>query len=186
MPREFHTDVDLKGLLCLGGSAGTAGKVLTSQGPSSPPTWETPAGGSVSGNVQLDSLGIGVAPISGVELALNGSTFAVRSSVTAVSSVYTLDIRAANEFVTDAAIAGNVTINLSNLNVLPSGYTWRGVLRFAYTSGTVSWFTGNSGYTVKWDGGTAVTLNGGQTEAVVIDVVGGSTIIEVVALRGRA
>lgn len=37
--KEFHTDVDLKGRVLLAGSAGTSGKVLTSQGPSAVPVW---------------------------------------------------------------------------------------------------------------------------------------------------
>lgn len=183
MPKEFHTDVDLKGRLYLGGATGTSGQVLTSQGASSPPVWQTPAGDP---NPQLTTLGIGVAPISGVELAVNGCTFLLRSTVTAVSNVYTLDITAANEFTTAATIAANTTINLSNLATLPTGYTWRGVLRFTYSSGTVSWFTGNGGYTVKWDGGSAPTLTANDREAIVIEVVGGTTIIEVAALKGRA
>jgi hypothetical protein len=88
--------------------------------------------------------------------------------VTISGSTYTLDVTAANEFVTAAAIAGATTINLSNLASLPAGYRWRGVFSFAYTSGTVSWFTGNTGYTVEWDGDTAPTLTTGDLETVVI------------------
>ena len=40
-PKEFHCDIDLKGLLYLGGSAGIAGQVLASNGPSSLPTWQS-------------------------------------------------------------------------------------------------------------------------------------------------
>jgi hypothetical protein len=76
------------------------------------------------------------------------------STVTISGGVCTLDVTAANEFVTAAAtpINGATTINLSNLASLPAGYRWRGVFSFAYTSGAVSWFAGNTGYTVKWDG----------------------------------
>jgi hypothetical protein len=60
------------------------------------------------------------------------------------------------------------------------------VLSFQYTSGTISWFTGNSGYTVKWDGGTAMTPTASEVEKVVIEVVGGGTTIEIAPLKGRA
>lgn len=113
------------------------------------------------------------------------TTYSLRQTVTAVSSTYTLDTAVANEFVTSAAIAGNVTINLANLASIPSGYVWRGVLRFSYTSGTITWFSGNTGYTVKWDGGSAMTPTASDQEGVIIEVVGGGTVIEVAALRGR-
>ena len=119
-------------------------------------------------------------------LQLASNTMQIRRTVTAVSSVYTLDVLSANEFVTAAAIAGATTINLSNLANIPSGYIWRGVLSFAYTSGTITWFSGNSGYTVKWDGGTAITPTASERETVIIAVVGGETTIEIAALRGRA
>jgi hypothetical protein len=135
---------------------------------------------------QLAALGLNVAPVSGFELTLGGSTCQLVTTVTAASGVYTLDVTAANEFVTAAAIAGATTINLSNLASLPNGYRWRGVLSFAYTSGVVSFFTGNTGYTVKWDGGTAPTLTASDLETVVITVRGGVSVIEVTAQQGRA
>jgi hypothetical protein len=134
---------------------------------------------------QFAGLGLGTAAVAGWELTVNGGTCQLRSSVSAVSGVYSLDVQAANEFVTAATINAATTINLSNLNTIPTGYVWRGVLSFAYTSGVVSWFTSNSGYTVKWDGGTAPTLTANETESVVITVVGGGSTIEVAALQGR-
>lgn len=136
--------------------------------------------------IRFDQVGLGTAAVSGWDLAIADSLVQRRVTVTASSGTFTLDVQAANEFVTNAAINGTTTINLSNLANIPSGYVWRGVLRFAYTSGTVSWFTGNSGYTVKWDGGIAPTLTAGETESIVIEVVGGASTIEVAALRGRA
>jgi hypothetical protein len=119
-------------------------------------------------------------------LVTNGGVVQNRSSLTVSSGTYTVDVTAANEFVTGAAIAGATTINLSNLASIPSGYVWRGVLTFSYTSGTISWFTGNAGYTVKWDGGTAMTPTANDVEKVVIEVVGGGTTIEIAPLKGRA
>lgn len=135
---------------------------------------------------QFSRLGLGVAAATDLELAVGGAVVQLRQTVTAVSSTYTLDVTAANEFITSAAIAGAVTINLSNLASIPSGYVWRGVLRFQFTSGSVSWFAGNSGYTVKWDGGSQMTLTASDQEVVVIEVVGGGSVIEIAALRGRS
>ena len=115
----------------------------------------------------------------------SGTTYQTRQTVTVSSGVYTLDVTAANEFVTAAAIAGATTINLSNLTSIPNGAVWRGVLSFSYTSGTISWFTGNSGYSVRWDGGATIAPTASEVEKVVIEVVGGSSIIEVAALKGR-
>jgi hypothetical protein len=206
---------------------------------------------------QFDGLGLGTAALYGWKLVTNGSMVQNRASLTASGGTYTLDVQAANEFVTGAAIAGATIINLSNLSIIPSGYIWRGVLSFSYTSGTISWFptiamvtstassisgttltvggtvtaifrvgqtlsgtgvtagttitalgTGTGGpgtytvsasqtvastaingnYTVKWDGGTAITPTAGEVEKVVIEVVGGgyTPFIEIAALRGRA
>ena len=149
------------------------------------PTPET-VGLGTSSTPQFAELGLGTAAVAGWKLTAGGGICQLRSSVSAVSGVYTLDVQTANEFVAAAAINGATTINLSNLNTIPTGYVWRGVLSFAYTSGVVSWFTGNSGYTVKWDGGIAPTLTASETESVVITVVGGGSTIEVAALQGRA
>ena len=135
---------------------------------------------------QFASIGLGVAAATDLELTVNGAVVQARPTLTASSGTYTLDITTANEFVTGAAIAGATTINLSNLGSIPSGYVWRGVLSFAYTSGTITWFSGNSGYSVKWDGGSAMTPTAGETETVVISVVGGGTTIEIATLRGRS
>lgn len=153
------------------------------------PALGTPASGNITnctGSPQLTAVGIGVAPASGVGLQLAVDVMQLRSSLTAASGVYTIDVLTGNEFVTGAAINGATTINLSNLDGIPSGYVWRGVLTFSYTSGAITWFSGNAGYTVKWDGGTAVTPTASDVETVVITVVGGTTTIEVAALRGRA
>jgi hypothetical protein len=81
-------------------------------------------------------------------------------------------------------INGAVTINLSNLASLPSGYRWTGVLDFAYTSGTISWFTGNAGFTTRWDRNAVLVPNPGETESVIIRVIGGRSVIRVASLGG--
>ena len=169
-----------------------AGMVLAgpASGADAVPTFRMLSPGDVglgtSSTPQFAGLGLGTDAVDGWELTVNGGTCQLRSSVTAASGVYTLDVQAANEFVTAAAINAATTINLSNLNTIPAGYVWRGVLTFSYTSGTVTWFSGNTGYTVKWDGGTAMTLTAGEVETVVISVVGGGNTIEIAPLKGRA
>lgn len=172
----------------------TAGKLVVLDGSARLPAVDgsqltnlpTPGSGT---SQQLASLGLGVAAATGFELTLGGSTIQLVSTVTVSSGVYTLDITAANEFVTAAAIAGATTINLSNLTSLPTGYRWRGVFSFAYTSGALTWFssfTATAGNLVKWDTGTAIVPTAGQTETVVITYTGGATVIEVTAQQGRA
>jgi hypothetical protein len=122
---------------------------------------------------------------------LGGSTIQLVNTVTISGGVCTLDVTAANEFVTAAAtpINGATIINLSNLASLPAGYRWRGVFSFAYTSGVPNWFPAfleTSGNQVKWDTGTAMVPTPNETETVVITYTGGSTVIEVTAQQGRA
>jgi len=136
--------------------------------------------------VQLASLGVGVAPVTGWEIVANGGTCQFRPTVTAVSGVYTLDVQTGNGFVTAAAINGATTINLSNLNTIPVGYEWEATFRFAYTSGVITWFSGNTGYTVKWDDNTALVPTAGQVETVVISVIGGGNTIEIIPAKGRS
>jgi hypothetical protein len=172
--------------------AQAAGSVLAGpvSGAAAAPTFRALSAGEVglgtTATPQFAGLGLGTAAVSGWELVTNGGVVQNRSSLTVSSGTYTVDVTAANEFVTGAAIAGATTINLSNLASIPSGYVWRGVLSFSYTSGTISWFTGNAGYTVKWDGGTAMTPTANDVEKVVIEVVGGGTTIEIAPLKGRA
>ena len=159
------------------GNPGPAGPVAGTTGQA---VWNN--GGSAAGAAGLtfDSSG-------NINRAVfSGTTYQTRQTVTVSSGTYTLDVTAANEFVTAAAIAGATTINLGNLASIPNGAVWRGVLSFSYTSGTINWFNGNSGYSVRWDGGAAIVPTASEVEKVVIEVVGGSTVIEVAALKGRA
>jgi hypothetical protein len=126
-----------------------------------------------SSTPQFTGLGLGTAAVSGWELVTNGGMVQNRASLTASSSTYTLDVQAGNEFVTGAAIAGATTITLSNLSTIPSGYIWRGVLSFSYTSGTITWFptisiatstaSSISGTTLTVGGTVAGTFQVGQT-----------------------
>jgi hypothetical protein len=55
MPREFHTDVDLKRALLLSGSAGTSGQIVYSGGPNAPAVWGNPptGGGGGGGGLRM-------------------------------------------------------------------------------------------------------------------------------------
>lgn len=59
MTREFLSSPDIKAPLLVGGSAGSVGQVLTSQGASAPPQWATPSGGA--GSSTPSTAGISVA-----------------------------------------------------------------------------------------------------------------------------
>lgn len=125
--------------------------------------------------------------ISGVTFGAQYSTrLTVAGVVSGSTTTYTLNVTAGNEFVTAANIVGTTGINLSNLASIPTGAVWRGVLSFTYGSGAtgvISWFSGQG--TIRWDGGVAIVPTSGQTETVVITVVGGSSIIKVTALQGE-
>lgn len=173
------TPITTSGTLTATLATQAAGVVLAGpvSGAAAAPTFRALAAGDVSlgtaSTPQFAALGLGVAPASGFELTLGGSTIQLVSTVTASSGVYTLDVTAANEFVTAAAIAGATTINLSSLSSLPAGYRWRGVFSFAYTSGTVTWFpaiaiatstaSSISGTTLTVGGTVTGTFQVGQT-----------------------
>ncbi len=178
-------------------AAQAAGVVLAgpASGAAAAPTFRALTAGDVNlgtnSTPQFAALGLGVAPVAGFELTLGGSTCQLVNTVTISGGVCTLDVTAANEFVTATAtpINGATTINLSNLASLPTGYRWRGVFSFAYTSGVLNWFPAflaTSGNQVKWDTGTAMVPTPNETETVVITYTGGSTVIEVTAQQGRA
>ena len=132
-----------------------------------------------------ENVGIGTQAINDWKFLVGAGLIRPRLVVNAVSNIYTLDVKDSNEFVTAAAINGAVTVNLSNLDTIPVGYVWEGVLSFQYTSGSINWFGGNSGYTVKWDGNLAMALTPNEVETVIIRVVGGSNIIDITAVIGR-
>jgi hypothetical protein len=114
-----------------------------------------------------------------------GTRYSIRTTVTASAGTYTVNATLGNEFVTGAAIAGATVVNLSNLASIPTGAVWRAVLSFEYTSGVINWFPGNTGFTVRWDGGSAISPTAGETETIAITVVGGTTVIDVAFLLGR-
>jgi len=102
--------------------------------------------------------------------------YAPRVTISAVSSVYTLDAAATNEAVTGSAIAGNTTITASNLTGIPAGQVWRCVLRFAWTSGAIT-LSAPVGYTAK-PPASLPTLVTGRTYKIIAECVGGESTLE--------
>jgi hypothetical protein len=102
--------------------------------------------------------------------------YAPRVTISAVSSVYTLDAAATNEAVTGSAIAGNTTITASNLTSIPAGQVWRCVLRFAWTSGAIT-LSAPAGYTAK-PPASLPTLVTGRTYKIIAECVGGESTLE--------
>jgi hypothetical protein len=118
-------------------------------------------------------LGLGTSSVTGWELTLGGATCQLRVVQPLLSNIYQLDVTSANEFVGATAVNGTVTVNLTNLILIPSGYVWRGVFSFPFTSGSVNWFpsitmatsssSSISGSTLTIGGSTTGTFQIGQT-----------------------
>jgi len=137
-----------------------------------------------TGTPQFAGIGVGVAPATGWGMTIGQGVCQRLRTVTAVGSTYTLDVLTGNEFRFAAAVNGAVIVNLSNLASIPSGYTWRGVFSFTFTSGSVSFFSGN-GQDKKWDGIFVPALTTGEDETFIVSVTGGVNTIEIAAMRGR-
>ena len=142
-----------------------------------------------TGTPQFAGVGVGVAPATGWGMTIGQGICQRVRTVTAIGSTYTLDVLTGNEFRFAAAVNGAVTVNLSSLSSIPSGYTWRGVFSFTFTSGSVAFFSGNTGSAVKWDGifAPALTTNEDETFIVSVAGTGGASppTIEIAAMRGR-
>lgn len=104
------------------------------------------------------------------------SVYSLHATISAVSNTYTLDAAAANEMTASAAVAANTTITVSNLSTIPSGYVWRCVFRFSYTSGAIT-FAAPAGFTAKAPI-TAPTLTAGRTYDIIARVLGGGTVVD--------
>lgn len=110
-----------------------------------------------------------------------------RENITALSGVYTINIRDANTFKLVGPISSNVSVNLTGLDWLATDEEWEGKITFEYTSGTISWFPSNVGlgYTVKWNGNAVISPSVNETETLFVIAVGGTSVIDVAYLQGR-
>jgi len=99
----------------------------------------------------------------------------------ALGSGWNIDCNAGVDFTKTVASTDAFTIS----NVPASGvYTF--VLEIAYTSGTITFF---SGYTVKWPeslSGLQPTFAGGNKYKLAFEIRGGTTVIDVLSVQGYA
>jgi hypothetical protein len=110
-----------------------------------------------------------------------------RENITAISNVYTINIRDANTFKLVGPISTNVSVNLTGLDWLATDEEWEGKITFQYSAGTISWFPANVGlgYTVKWNGNYQINPTVNETETLFVIAVGGTTALDVAYLQGR-
>ena len=142
-----------------------------------------------TGTPQFAGIGVGVAPASGWGLTIGQSVCQRLQTISAVSNIYTIDVLTGNEFEFADQVATGVTVNLSSLDSIPSGYVWRGVFSFKFASGSVSFFPANisalTPYQLKWDGGVAPVLTTNEVETFIVSVNRDKGLIEIAAMRGR-
>jgi hypothetical protein len=89
-------------------------------------------------------------------------------SLTINGSTYTINCEAGSEALITSAINSNVTINLANTASVTSGTSYSCTLTFTWTSGAITWFSGNSGFTVLKQ--ALPTLVSGSTYKAVIQI----------------
>lgn len=84
-------------------------------------------------------------------------------------------------------IAGDFTFTFNTTQIAAirtTDYTWKGTIRFSYTSGNISFFVGTTGYTITWEEGTQPIFETGRTYVIGITVNGPSSEIRLYALSG--
>lgn len=155
----------------------------------------TALGLSSTDSLQLASIGLGVAPRTGYAAALGSGVFSRAQIVTAVGSTYSCDIRAGSRFILSAAIAGNTTIQFTNVADLVTGTGFAEYVElevdFRYTSGIIT--VSASGFTTVWDGGNALSPTSGEIETLIVRITPAVTgtplntaTLYVAPMRGRA
>ena len=125
------------------------------------------------GLVRFLGLGLGgAAARTGYSAVLGSGVLPRAQIVTAAGSTYSCDIRAANRFMLAAAVAGNITIDFTNVADLQvsSGFVDYAEFQidFQYTSGVITISAG--GFTTKWDGNTAAAPTAGEFEQLIIQI----------------
>ncbi len=147
MPREFHTDIDLKGGLLLNGSQGTLGQIPVSQGPNQRPVWGGPGGGlvGVTATQTLTNKTL-TSPVFG------GS---ITEGVFTITDAIGFEINPAN---------GTIQLVVLGANRTPKGTNFLAGQSVTLmvddgTARTLTWTDATWGGTgVRWVGGTAPTL----------------------------
>jgi hypothetical protein len=116
--------IDSTGEWLVGGSAGTSGYVLTSNGANTPPTWQAGGGGAVT-SVTASGSGITAAPTTGAVVITNtGVTSAVAGTNIAVSGATGAVTISVTGTVTAATTATNATNSAITNNNGVSSATW--------------------------------------------------------------
>jgi len=152
-------------------------------------------GGTTPSTGQFTGVGLGGAPPrTGYAAAVGSGVFSRAQIVTAVSSTYSCDIRTGTRFILSAAIAGNTTIQFTNVADLTTGAGFAEYVEFQvdfrYTSGIIT--VSAAGFTTVWDGNAAATPTAGEIETLIVQVtpaVSGTPLstptVYVAPMRGR-
>lgn len=125
------------------------------------------------GLVRFIGLGLGGAtPRAGYSAVLGSGVLPRAQIVTAAGSTYSCDIRAATRFMLAAAVAGNVTIEFTNVGDLQVSGGFAEYVEvevdFRYTSGVIT--ISAAGFTIAWDGNTAATPTAGEIETLIVRI----------------
>lgn len=153
-------------------------------------------GGTTPDTGQFTGIGIGgVAPRTGYAAALGSGVFSRAQVVTVAGSTYSCDIRTGTRFILAAAIAGNTTIQFTNVADLTTGTGFAEYVEvevdFRYTSGVIT--VSAAGFTTVWDGNAALVPTAGEIETLVVRItpaISGTPLntatLYVASMRGRA
>lgn len=152
-------------------------------------------GGTTPDTGQFTRVGLGgVTPRTGYSAVLGSNVLPRAQIVTASGSTYSCDIRAATRFMLSAAIAGNTTLEFTNVADLQVGSGFAEYVEveidFRYTSGVIT--ISAAGFTTVWDGNTAATPTAGEIETLIVRItpaVAGTpfstAVVYVAPMRGR-
>lgn len=121
---------------------------------------------------QFTGVGLGIPSRAGYAAAVGSGVFSRAQIVTAVGSTYSCDIRAGTRFILSDAIAGNTTIQFTNVADLTTGAGFAEYVElrvdFRYTSGIVT--VSAAGFTTVWDGNAALVPTAGEIETLVVSI----------------
>ena len=144
---------------------------------------------------QFTGVGLGIPSRAGYAAAVGSGVFSRAQIVTAAGSTYSCDIRAGTRFILSAAIAGNTTIQFTNVADLATGSGFAEYVElevdFRYTSGIIT--VSAAGFTTVWDGNAALAPTAGEIETLVVRItpaVSGTpfntAVVYAAPMKGRA